>query len=273
MRAARALVRHIFPAARGAQRAIMVCIVCTRAKLPHSAELCDHLPGSFRTSHHPRECQPEEHQRHPGHRDPHPVRPRLHRGYALRRSGAAGPAVVLSGEHPRRRAALRHRRRVRPADAGRPSAGPLLRHGYHRPFDGGPLPGAGGVEIVPEAIESAKANAARMGEAVAARSRFFCADAGKPHLSLPPRASTPTSSSSTRPARAVTRPPFRLSSHVPPPGRLRELQPRHRRKRRRGWNRRIPHREGPAGGSVSEDEALRMCHGICPHEIRIFSIF
>ena len=36
-----------------------------------------------------------------------------------------------------------------------------------------------GVEIVPEAIESAKANAARMGEAVAAKSRFFCADAGK----------------------------------------------------------------------------------------------
>ena len=36
-----------------------------------------------------------------------------------------------------------------------------------------------GVEIVPEAIDSAKANAARMGEAVAARSRFFCADAGK----------------------------------------------------------------------------------------------
>ena len=36
-----------------------------------------------------------------------------------------------------------------------------------------------GAEIVPEAIESAKANAARMGEAVAAKSRFFCADAGQ----------------------------------------------------------------------------------------------
>ena len=36
-----------------------------------------------------------------------------------------------------------------------------------------------GVEIVPEAIESAKANAARMGETVAAKSRFFCADAGQ----------------------------------------------------------------------------------------------
>ena len=36
-----------------------------------------------------------------------------------------------------------------------------------------------GVEIVPEAIESAKANAARMGRDIAAKSRFFCADAGQ----------------------------------------------------------------------------------------------
>ena len=36
-----------------------------------------------------------------------------------------------------------------------------------------------GVEIVPEAIESAKANAVRMGDAVAAKSCFFCADAGQ----------------------------------------------------------------------------------------------
>ena len=36
-----------------------------------------------------------------------------------------------------------------------------------------------GVEIVPEAIESAKANAARMGADIAAKSRFFCADAGQ----------------------------------------------------------------------------------------------
>ena len=36
-----------------------------------------------------------------------------------------------------------------------------------------------GVEIIPEAIDSAKANAARMGDAVAVKSRFFCADAGE----------------------------------------------------------------------------------------------
>ena len=35
-----------------------------------------------------------------------------------------------------------------------------------------------GVEIIPEAIESAKANAARMGMDIATKSRFFCADAG-----------------------------------------------------------------------------------------------
>lgn len=35
-----------------------------------------------------------------------------------------------------------------------------------------------GVEIIPEAIESAKANAARMGMNIATKSRFFCADAG-----------------------------------------------------------------------------------------------
>ena len=41
-----------------------------------------------------------------------------------------------------------------------------------------------GVEIVPEAIESAKANAARMGDAVAAKSCFFCADAGQAAIRL-----------------------------------------------------------------------------------------
>lgn len=50
-----------------------------------------------------------------------------------------------------------------------------------------------GVEIVPEAIESAKANAARMGAAVSAKSRFFCADAGRRPHSWPPRACTRTS--------------------------------------------------------------------------------
>ena len=56
-----------------------------------------------------------------------------------------------------------------------------------------------GVEIVPEAIESAKANAARMGEAVAAKSRFFCADAGQ--------AATQLASEGLRPDVIVLDPP------------------------------------------------------------------
>ena len=60
-----------------------------------------------------------------------------------------------------------------------------------------------GVEIVPEAIDSAKANAARMGDAVAAKSRFFCADAGQ---------------AAAHPARAATRRPFPPSSRCPPAG-------------------------------------------------------
>ncbi len=39
-------------------------------------------------------------------------------------------------------------------------------------------------ETLDEAIESAKANAARMGADVAAKSRFFCADAGQAATSL-----------------------------------------------------------------------------------------
>ena len=70
-----------------------------------------------------------------------------------------------------------------------------------------------GVEIVPEAIDSAKANAARMGDAVAAKSRFFCADAGQAL-----RACGLMSSCSTLPARAATRRLFPPSSRCPPAG-------------------------------------------------------
>ena len=69
-----------------------------------------------------------------------------------------------------------------------------------------------GVEVVPEAIESAKANAARMGDAIAAKSRFFCADAGEAATRLAAEAS----SSLTRPARAATQPPWPPSSRCPP---------------------------------------------------------
>lgn len=40
---------------------------------------------------HPRERQRQKHQRHPRRRDPHPFRPRLHRGHPLRRPVRLGP--------------------------------------------------------------------------------------------------------------------------------------------------------------------------------------
>ena len=48
-----------------------------------------------------------------------------------------------------------------------------------------------GVEIIPEAIESAKSNAARMGAEIAAKSRFFCADAGQAATQLAAEGLTP----------------------------------------------------------------------------------
>ncbi len=75
-----------------------------------------------------------------------------------------------------------------------------------------------GVEIVPEAIESAKANAARMGEAVAAKSRFFCADAGQAATQLAAEGLHPDIVMLTRPARAATKPPFPPWCAWPPAG-------------------------------------------------------
>lgn len=48
-----------------------------------------------------------------------------------------------------------------------------------------------GVEIIPEAIESAKSNAVRMGAEIAAKSRFFCADAGQAATQLAAEGLTP----------------------------------------------------------------------------------
>ena len=57
----------------------------------------------------------------------------------MRRAREAGAAVLLSGQHPRRRAALRRGTGVRRPAAHRYPAGPLLRHGHHRAFHGGRL--------------------------------------------------------------------------------------------------------------------------------------
>lgn len=174
------LVRHIF-LRRGAHSGqIMVCLVCTRAKLPHAEQLCTVLRGQF---------------------------PAI--STILLNVNAKNTNVILGSENH----ILYGPGYIEDTLCGVPvRLGPLsfyqvntlaaerlygVAAQYAQLTPGDTLLdlycGMGtiglsmaeqcreliGVEIVPEAIESAKANAARMGEAVAAKSRFFCADAGQ----------------------------------------------------------------------------------------------
>ena len=174
------LVRHIF-LRRGAHSGqIMVCLVCTRAKLPHAEQLCAALREQF-----PAICT------------------------ILLNVNAKNTNVILGGENhilygpgyiedtlcgvPVRLGPLSFYQ-VNTLAAER-LYGVAAQYAQLTPDDtlldlycGMGTIGLSmadqcreliGVEIVPEAIESAKANAARMGETVAAKSRFFCADAGQ----------------------------------------------------------------------------------------------
>ena len=174
------LVRHIF-LRRGAHSGqIMVCLVCTRAKLPHAEQLCTALRGQF---------------------------PAI--STILLNVNAQNTNVILGSENhilygpgyiedtlcgvPVRLGPLSFYQ-VNTLAAER-LYGVAAQYAQLTPDDtlldlycgmgtiglsmAGQCRELIGVEIVPEAIESAKANAARMGEAVAAKSRFFCADAGQ----------------------------------------------------------------------------------------------
>lgn len=174
------LVRHIF-LRRGAHSGqIMVCLVCTRAKLPHAEQLCAALRKQF---------------------------PAI--STILLNVNAKNTNVILGSENhilygpgyiedtlcgvPVRLGPLSFYQ-VNTLAAER-LYGVAAQYAQLTPDDAllDLYCGMGtiglsmaeqcreliGVEIVPEAIESAKANAARMGEAVAAKSRFFCADAGQ----------------------------------------------------------------------------------------------
>ena len=174
------LVRHIF-LRRGAHSGqIMVCLVCTRAKLPHAEQLCTALRGQF---------------------------PAI--STILLNVNAKNTNVILGSENhilygpgyiedtlcgvPVRLGPLSFYQ-VNTLAAER-LYGVAAQYAQLTPDDtlldlycGMGTIGLSmaahcreliGVEIVPEAIESAKANAARMGADVAAKSRFFCADAGQ----------------------------------------------------------------------------------------------
>ena len=174
------LVRHIF-LRRGAHSGqIMVCLVCTRAKLPHAEQLCTALRGQF---------------------------PAI--STILLNVNAKNTNVILGSENhilygpgyiedtlcgvPVRLGPLSFYQ-VNTLAAER-LYGVAAQYAQLTPDDtlldlycGMGTIGLSmaeqcreliGVEIVPEAIESAKANAARMGETVVAKSRFFCADAGQ----------------------------------------------------------------------------------------------
>ena len=174
------LVRHIF-LRRGAHSGqIMVCIVCTRAKLPHSAELVEQLTTQFPdiatvlVNVNPRNTNvilgTETHTLcGPGFIEDTlcgvPVRLGPLSFYQVN-TLAAERLYGIAAEYAQ----------LQPDDllldlyCGMGTIGLSMVDRCRSLI---------GVEIVPEAIDSAKANAARMGEAVAARSRFFCADAGK----------------------------------------------------------------------------------------------
>ena len=174
------LVRHIF-LRRGAHSGqIMVCLICTRAKLPHAEQLCTALREQF---------------------------PAI--STILLNVNAKNTNVILGSENH----ILYGPGYIEDSLCGVPvRLGPLsfyqvntlaaerlygvaAQYAQLTPDDtlldlycgmgtiglsmADQCRGLIGVEIVPEAIESAKANAARMGEAVAAKSRFFCADAGQ----------------------------------------------------------------------------------------------
>ena len=174
------LVRHIF-LRRGAHSGqIMVCLVCTRAKLPYAEELCAHLQEQF---------------------------PAI--STILLNVNAKNTNVILGSEThtllgpgfiedtlcnvPVRLGPLSFYQ-VNTLAAER-LYGIAAQYAELTPDDllldlycGMGTIGLSmaehcrelvGVEIVPEAIESAKANAARMGDAIASKSRFFCADAGQ----------------------------------------------------------------------------------------------
>ena len=124
-----------------------------------------------------------------------------------------------------------------------------------------------GVEIIPEAVDSAKANTAQMGPEVAAKSRFLCADAGQAATQLAAEGLHPdVVMLDTAPQRLRRGDPVRCGADVPPAGGLCKLQPSHSRT---GCclaaAARLLRTNRTAGRPVPPHKALRMCPGFSPH--------
>lgn len=174
------LVRHIF-LRRGAHSGqIMVCLVCTRAKLPHSEELCAQLRARFpdvatillnvNAKNTNVILGEETHTLYgPGYIEDTmcgvPVRLGPLSFYQVN-TLAAERLYGVAAEY----AALAPDDLLLDLYCGMGTIGLSMVTRCRELV---------GVEIVPEAIDSAKANAARMGEETARKSRFFCADAGQ----------------------------------------------------------------------------------------------
>ena len=174
------LVRHIF-LRRGAHSGqIMVCLVCTRPRLPHAAELTEALRARFAdvatvlvnvNAERTNVILGRDNRvlYGPGYIEDSlcgvPVRLGPLSFYQVNTPGAEqlyGVAAAYADPDPEDL--------VLDLYCGMGTIG-LSMAGRCRALTG--------VEVVPEAIDSARANAARMGEAIAAKCRFFCADAGE----------------------------------------------------------------------------------------------
>ena len=174
------LVRHIF-LRRGAHSGqIMVCLVCTRPRLPHAAELTAALCARFRDIRTVLiNVNPDKTNVILGRENRVLYGPGFIEDTLCGVPVRLGPFSFYQVNTP----GAEQLYGVAAAYAD-PSPDDLLLDLYCGMGTIG-LSMAGrcralvGVEVVPEAIESAKANAARMGDAIAAKSRFFCADAGE----------------------------------------------------------------------------------------------
>ena len=122
------------------------------------------------------QCKPGQDQRGLWGRSAAPCGGGRHPGPSLRPDLPALPPLLLPGQPRPGGASLRKGGGVRRPHRGRGAAGPVLRHRHHRPLHGQEGQKALGVEIIPQAVENARENAARNH---IHNARFLCGDAAQ----------------------------------------------------------------------------------------------